>query len=126
MGRLPHDTHERASFHRRPGEPARIGRDLGRAERMEPPSGPPPGPPPGHARPPLARGANRPPNMGASQSRRKGTPGPEGSVGKLAMAGLNQRIMSFVMDLMGPDAMLYPAGYPMDPPRTAMDLSEPH
>jgi alkylation response protein AidB-like acyl-CoA dehydrogenase len=68
---------------------------------------------------------NRLTNMRASQSRRKGTPGPEGSVGKLAMAGLNQRIMSFTMDLMGADAMLYPTGYPMDRPKTAMDLSNP-
>jgi len=68
---------------------------------------------------------NRLTNWRASQRRVKGTPGPEGSVGKLAMAGLNQRIMSFVMDLMGPDALLYPAGYTMERPRTAMDLSNP-
>jgi alkylation response protein AidB-like acyl-CoA dehydrogenase len=68
---------------------------------------------------------NRLTNMRASQSRRKGTPGPEGSVGKLAMAGLNQRIMSFVMDLMGPEALLYPSGYTMERPRSAMDLSNP-
>jgi alkylation response protein AidB-like acyl-CoA dehydrogenase len=66
---------------------------------------------------------NRLTNMRASQLRAKGTPGPEGSVGKMAMAGLNQRLMSFVMDLLGPDAMLYPSGYPMDRPSTAMDLS---
>ena len=29
------------------------------------------------------------------------------------------------MDLMGPEAMLYPAGYPMSRPTTAMDLSSP-
>jgi alkylation response protein AidB-like acyl-CoA dehydrogenase len=68
---------------------------------------------------------NRLTNMRASQSRRKGTPGPEGSVGKLAMAGLNQRIMSFVMDLMGPEALLYPSGYTFERPRSAMDLSNP-
>jgi alkylation response protein AidB-like acyl-CoA dehydrogenase len=68
---------------------------------------------------------NRLTNMRASQGRRKGTPGPEGSVGKLAMAGLNQRIMSFVMDLMGPEALLYPSGYTMERPRNAMDLSNP-
>jgi alkylation response protein AidB-like acyl-CoA dehydrogenase len=68
---------------------------------------------------------NRLTNMRASQTRAKGTPGPEGSVGKLAMAGLNQRIMSYVMDLMGPEALLYPAGYTMERPRTAMDLSNP-
>jgi alkylation response protein AidB-like acyl-CoA dehydrogenase len=68
---------------------------------------------------------NRLTNMRASQGRRKGTPGPEGSVGKLAMAGLNQRIMSFVMDLLGPEALLYPSGYTMERPRSAMDLSNP-
>jgi alkylation response protein AidB-like acyl-CoA dehydrogenase len=68
---------------------------------------------------------NRLTNWRASQTRAKGTPGPEGSVGKLAMAGLNQRIMSYVMDLMGPEALLYPAGYSMERPRTAMDLSNP-
>ena len=61
----------------------------------------------------------------AYHARAKGTPGPEGSVGKLAMAGLNQRIMSFVLDLMGPEGALYPAGYPMDRPTKAMDLSNP-
>ena len=66
---------------------------------------------------------NRLTNLRASQLRAKGTPGPEGSVGKMAMAGLNQRLMSFVMELLGPDAMLYPNGYPMDRPTTAMDLS---
>lgn len=68
---------------------------------------------------------NRLTNMRASQSRKKGTPGPEGSVGKMAMAGLNQRLMAFVMELIGPEAMLYPGGYPMDRPTTAMDLSKP-
>jgi alkylation response protein AidB-like acyl-CoA dehydrogenase len=66
---------------------------------------------------------NRLTNMRASQTRKKGTPGPEGSVGKLAMAGLNQRIMSYVMDLIGPDALLYPSGYTMERPHHAMDLS---
>jgi alkylation response protein AidB-like acyl-CoA dehydrogenase len=33
--------------------------------------------------------------------------------------------MSFTMDLMGPDALLYPSGYTMDRPRNAMDLSNP-
>jgi len=68
---------------------------------------------------------NRLTNIRASQSRKKGTPGPEGSVGKLAMALLNQRMMDFTMNLMGPEAMLYPAGYPMTRPTTAMDLSSP-
>jgi alkylation response protein AidB-like acyl-CoA dehydrogenase len=68
---------------------------------------------------------NRLTNMRASQLRAKGTPGPEGSVGKLAMATLNQRMMHFATDLMGADGMLYPSGYSMARPTTAMDLSNP-
>jgi len=68
---------------------------------------------------------NRLTNIRASQNRKVGTPGPEGSVGKLAMAGLNQRIMAFVVDFMGPEGALYPTGYPMDRPTKAMDLSNP-
>jgi alkylation response protein AidB-like acyl-CoA dehydrogenase len=68
---------------------------------------------------------NRLTNWRASQTRAQGTPGPEGSVGKLAMATLNQRMMSFVMDVMGPEAMLYPSGYSMARPTNAMDLSNP-
>ncbi|NNE74622.1 MAG: acyl-CoA dehydrogenase [Acidimicrobiales bacterium] len=40
-------------------------------------------------------------NMRASQNRKAGNPGPEGSVAKLAMAELNQEIMSFAVDLEG-------------------------
>jgi alkylation response protein AidB-like acyl-CoA dehydrogenase len=68
---------------------------------------------------------NRLTNMRASQNRVKGTPGPEGSVGKLAMAELNKRLMSFVVNLMGPEALLYPPGYTKARPTTAMDLSSP-
>ncbi len=68
---------------------------------------------------------NRLTNMRASQNRVKGTPGPEGSVGKLAMAELNKKIMSFVVDLMGADGMIYPPGYTKARPATAMDLSSP-
>jgi alkylation response protein AidB-like acyl-CoA dehydrogenase len=52
-------------------------------------------------------------NQRASQGRRSGTPGPEGSVGKLAFAEENQRVYELCMDLLGTDGMLYPAGYPM-------------
>ena len=69
---------------------------------------------------------NRLTNIRASQTRKKGTPGPEGSVGKLAMAGLNQRIMSFAMDLMGPEAHALPGRlHDVDRPTNAMDLSNP-
>jgi alkylation response protein AidB-like acyl-CoA dehydrogenase len=46
-------------------------------------------------------------NLRAGQLRRKGVPGPEGSVAKLAFAELNQRIYAFCMHLMGADGMLY-------------------
>jgi alkylation response protein AidB-like acyl-CoA dehydrogenase len=51
-------------------------------------------------------------NQRAAQVRRAGTPGPEGSVGKLAYAEENQRVYDLCIDLMGNDGMLYPAGYP--------------
>lgn len=43
-----------------------------------------------------------------------GNPGPEGSIGKLAGAELNQRIWNTTMDLLGPDAMVHESGYPLD------------
>ena len=43
-----------------------------------------------------------------------GNPGPEGSVGKLASAELNQRIWNTAMDLLGPDGFLHESGYPLD------------
>ncbi|MDG2027611.1 MAG: acyl-CoA dehydrogenase family protein [Acidimicrobiales bacterium] len=41
-----------------------------------------------------------------------GNPGPEGSVGKLASAELNQRIWNAVTDLQGPSGMMHEIGYP--------------
>jgi len=52
-------------------------------------------------------------NQRAAQVRRAGTPGPEGSVAKLAFAEENQRVYELCMDLLGSEGMLYPAGYPM-------------
>ena len=52
-------------------------------------------------------------NMRAAQTRKAGTPGPEGSVAKLAFAEENKRVYDLCMDLLGNDAMLFPAGYPM-------------
>ncbi len=51
--------------------------------------------------------ATRLTNLRAQQNRAKGTPGPEGSVGKLVYAELNQRIFDFCVDLIGPEGMLY-------------------
>jgi len=50
---------------------------------------------------------NRLTNLRASANRRSGTPGPEGSVAKLAMAELNKAIYEATIDLMGPAGMLY-------------------
>jgi alkylation response protein AidB-like acyl-CoA dehydrogenase len=52
-------------------------------------------------------------NMRAAQSRKSGTPGPEGSVSKLAFAEENKRVYDLCVDLLGSEGMLFPAGYPM-------------
>ena len=57
-------------------------------------------------------------NLRAAQTRDHGTPGPEGSVGKLQMANLNQAIFDLAVDLAGADGMLYPSGYAMVRPDT--------
>jgi alkylation response protein AidB-like acyl-CoA dehydrogenase len=66
-------------------------------------------------------------NQRASQSRRSGTPGPEGSVSKLAFAEENQRVYELCMDLLGNEGMLYPAGYPMiRPEKLGMGTPDVH
>ncbi len=45
----------------------------------------------------------------SSANRKAGTPGPEGSVGKLFVAELNQRIWNFCIELEGANGMLYPS-----------------
>jgi alkylation response protein AidB-like acyl-CoA dehydrogenase len=57
-------------------------------------------------------------NIRASENRKTGVPGPEGSIGKLASADLNKDILSFTMNLMGADALLYGA-YSGQPPTLA-------
>ncbi len=52
-------------------------------------------------------------NARAAATRKAGTPGPEGSVSKLAFAEENKRVYDLCMDMLGNDAMLFPAGYPM-------------
>jgi len=52
-------------------------------------------------------------NQRAAQVRRAGTPGPEGSVGKLAYAEENQRVYELCVDMLGADGMLFPSSYPM-------------
>lgn len=63
-------------------------------------------------------------NIRASQNRKSGVPGPEGSVGKMASADLNKDIYSFTMNLMGPQGMLY-GSYELEQPETAMGFSSP-
>jgi alkylation response protein AidB-like acyl-CoA dehydrogenase len=46
-------------------------------------------------------------NIRAAQMRQTGTPGPEGSIGKLHSAELNKKLMSFVVNLLGAGGMLY-------------------
>jgi alkylation response protein AidB-like acyl-CoA dehydrogenase len=58
-------------------------------------------------------------NIRAGQRRAMGTPGPEGSIGKLAMAELHKDITSCALDLLGAEGMLFPAGYPMKRPERA-------
>jgi alkylation response protein AidB-like acyl-CoA dehydrogenase len=55
-------------------------------------------------------------NIRASQKRAVGSPGPEGSIAKLAMAELNKDLTSFTVELMGPEGMLHLDGYPMERP----------
>src|SRR3954467_15299582 len=62
---------------------------------------------------------NRLTNIRASQNRKVGVPGPEGSTGKLAFAESNKRIYDFAVSLMGADGMLY-STYAMQRPETAM------
>src|SRR3954454_23970321 len=59
-------------------------------------------------------------NLRAAQNRQQGTPGPEGSIGKVISADLNKRIYSLAVDLMGPEGMLYDS-YEMVRPATAME-----
>jgi alkylation response protein AidB-like acyl-CoA dehydrogenase len=58
-------------------------------------------------------------NIRAAQLRSVGTPGPEGSVGKALAAEFNKRLMSFAVNLMGAEGMLY-STYEMQRPEGAL------
>jgi len=58
-------------------------------------------------------------NMRAAQMARAGTPGPEGSTGKLQWADLQKEIYEFAVGLQGPEALLYPSTYVMTRPDDA-------
>jgi alkylation response protein AidB-like acyl-CoA dehydrogenase len=60
-------------------------------------------------------------NWRASDLRKAGTPGPEGSVAKLAFAEENQKTSELCVDLMGTEGMLYGSNYPqIRPTESAM------
>jgi alkylation response protein AidB-like acyl-CoA dehydrogenase len=64
-------------------------------------------------------------NWRASDLRQAGTPGPEGSVAKLAFAEENQRTSELCVDLMGAEGMLYGSQYPLvRPSETAMSSGD--
>ncbi len=63
-------------------------------------------------------------NIRASQLRSKGTPGPEGSVGKILSAEHNKAVTAFVLDLMGAEGMLY-TSYQMVRPKATMSWDCP-
>ncbi len=64
-------------------------------------------------------------NIRASQLRSVGTPGPEGSIGKVISAELNKQVSEFTVGLLGAEGMLKADGYPMDRPHHAMLWSNP-
>ncbi len=63
-------------------------------------------------------------NIRASQNRKMGDPGPEGSIGKMASANLNKDIYAGLMGILGADGMLY-GEYTMVRPETAMEYHYP-
>ena len=58
-------------------------------------------------------------NIRANAARKMGSPGPEGSIGKMAGADLNKETYSFAVNLQGANGMLY-GSYAMNRPETAM------
>ena len=60
--------------------------------------------------------ASRLTNLRAIEMASLGTPGPEGSTGKIDWATLNKEITSFTLDLLGLDGTLYPGGYELKRP----------
>ena len=54
----------------------------------------------------------------ANEMADQGTPGPEGSTGKLVWANLNKEITSLSVEMMGLEGALYPGGYELVRPET--------
>ncbi|MGE0881102.1 MAG: acyl-CoA dehydrogenase family protein [Acidimicrobiia bacterium] len=65
-------------------------------------------------------------NLRSAAARTGGTPGPEGSIGKIASTELTKRVANLAMELLGAHAMILPTRYPVfgepDPSRDTDDL----
>ena len=59
-------------------------------------------------------------NIRASVNRKRGDPGPEGSIGKAAAAALNKDVLALAVTLLGPEGTLY-GDYTMKRPRFSSD-----
>ena len=60
-------------------------------------------------------------NLRAEQARETGTPGPEGSIGKVLSAELNKDAFAFALGLTGMAGTLFDAGYAQDQTRPALE-----
>jgi alkylation response protein AidB-like acyl-CoA dehydrogenase len=58
----------------------------------------------------------------ATENMKAGTPGPEGSTGKLAWADLNKQVTAFTVEMMGMEGATIPEGYALEP--TTYDTRE--
>jgi alkylation response protein AidB-like acyl-CoA dehydrogenase len=65
-------------------------------------------------------------NQRARAAQRSGNPGPEGSVGKLAQAEINQRIWECGMEILGDDALVYEPGYALHRPDDTVARTPDH
>ncbi len=71
--------------------------------------------------------ATRLTNQRAADARRMGTPGPEGSVAKLAFAEQNKLIYELCVDLLGAEGMLHSSDYPkIRPEQVAIGTADVH
>jgi alkylation response protein AidB-like acyl-CoA dehydrogenase len=64
-------------------------------------------------------------NMRAAHQRAAGSPGPEGSIGKILSATLSKAISEFAVDALGAEGTLKPGGYPMQRPRVTTMWVDP-
>ena len=66
-------------------------------------------------------------NVRAGQLRRSGTPGPDGSVAKLAFAEQNQQIFELCVDMLGAEGMLHSSTYPrIRPTEVGIEAADVH